>query len=82
MGRLIHITLSAVLLVNFYVITPPMRRLPFASRPFFSSLSYSLLQVIGANDTVNSGAEEDPNSAIAGMPVIQVGESVCWKCGV
>ena len=29
--------------------------------------------VIGANDTVNSGAEEDPNSAIAGMPVIQVG---------
>uniref|UniRef100_A0A7S0DKH4 proton-translocating NAD(P)(+) transhydrogenase n=1 Tax=Amorphochlora amoebiformis TaxID=1561963 RepID=A0A7S0DKH4_9EUKA len=30
--------------------------------------------VIGANDTVNSSAEEDPNSAIAGMPVIQV-----WK---
>jgi NAD(P) transhydrogenase len=30
--------------------------------------------VIGANDTVNSGAEEDPNCAIAGMPVIQV-----WK---
>lgn len=30
--------------------------------------------VIGANDTVNSAAEEDPNSAIAGMPVIQV-----WK---
>lgn len=28
--------------------------------------------VIGANDTVNSGAEEDPDSAIAGMPVIQV----------
>lgn len=28
--------------------------------------------VIGANDTVNSAAEEDPNSAIAGMPVIQV----------
>merc|ERR1712216_332641 len=24
--------------------------------------------VIGANDTVNSGAQEDPNSAIAGMP--------------
>merc|ERR1719188_2848607 len=23
--------------------------------------------VIGANDTVNSGAQEDPNSAIAGM---------------
>lgn len=30
--------------------------------------------VIGANDTVNSAAEEDPTSAIAGMPVIQV-----WK---
>lgn len=30
--------------------------------------------VIGANDTVNSGAEDDPNCAIAGMPVIQV-----WK---
>ena len=29
--------------------------------------------VIGANDTVNSAAEEDPDSAIAGMPVIQVG---------
>jgi NAD(P) transhydrogenase len=30
--------------------------------------------VIGANDTVNSAAEEDPNSAIAGMPVLKV-----WK---
>jgi len=30
--------------------------------------------VIGANDTVNSGAEDDPHCAIAGMPVIQV-----WK---
>jgi NAD(P) transhydrogenase len=28
--------------------------------------------VIGANDTVNSGAETDPDSAIAGMPVIRV----------
>lgn len=33
-----------------------------------------VVMVIGANDTVNSGAEDDPNSAIAGMPVIQV-----WK---
>lgn len=32
--------------------------------------------VIGANDTVNSAAEEDPDSAIAGMPVIQVRLSV------
>jgi NAD(P) transhydrogenase len=30
--------------------------------------------VIGANDTVNSAAEEDPNSNIAGMPVLKV-----WK---
>jgi len=30
--------------------------------------------VVGANDTVNSSAEENPNSAIAGMPVIRV-----WK---
>lgn len=28
--------------------------------------------VIGANDTVNSSAEDDPNSQIAGMPVIRV----------
>ena len=30
--------------------------------------------VIGANDTVNSAALEDPNSVIAGMPVLEV-----WK---
>merc|ERR1712137_1380640 len=30
-----------------------------------------LVMVIGANDTVNSAAEEDPNSIIAGMPVLQ-----------
>lgn len=33
-----------------------------------------LVLVIGANDTVNSAAEEDPNSPIAGMPVLKV-----WK---
>lgn len=31
-----------------------------------------LVLVIGANDTVNSAAEEDPNSIIAGMPVLKV----------
>jgi NAD/NADP transhydrogenase beta subunit len=36
--------------------------------------SVDVTMVIGANDTVNSSAEEDPTSAIAGMPVIQV-----WK---
>ena len=30
--------------------------------------------VVGANDTVNSAAEDDPTSIIAGMPVIRV-----WK---
>lgn len=34
-----------------------------------------LVLVIGANDTVNSGAEEDPNSIIAGMPVLRVWRS-------
>ena len=31
--------------------------------------------VIGANDTVNCAAEDDPNSPIAGMPVLKV-----WDC--
>lgn len=34
-----------------------------------------LTLVIGANDTVNSIAEEDPNSIIAGMPVLKVWNS-------
>ena len=34
-----------------------------------------LCLVIGANDTVNPAAENDPESAIAGMPVIRVWES-------
>ena len=34
-----------------------------------------LVLVIGANDTVNSAALEDPNSIIAGMPVLQVWSS-------
>ena len=33
-----------------------------------------ICMIVGANDTVNSGAEDDPDSAIAGMPVIQA-----WK---
>merc|ERR1712136_450757 len=38
----------------------------------FSDTDFVL--VIGANDTVNSAAQEDPNSIIAGMPVLEV-----WK---
>lgn len=35
-----------------------------------------IVLVIGANDTVNPAAEDDPSSPIAGMPVIQV-----WNAG-
>lgn len=40
----------------------------------------NLTLVIGANDTVNSSAEDDPNSIIAGMPVLRVWKSdqVCY----
>lgn len=38
----------------------------------FASTDVAL--VVGASDTVNCDAEEDPNSAIAGMPVLRV-----WK---
>jgi len=34
--------------------------------------TYDVVVVMGANDTVNSAALEDPNSVIAGMPVIEV----------
>lgn len=38
------------------------------------NIDTDLVLVIGANDTVNSAAQEDPNSIIAGMPVLEV-----WK---
>jgi NAD/NADP transhydrogenase beta subunit len=37
--------------------------------------------VIGANDTVNSAAEEDPESAIAGMPSFFLLDSAVRKNG-
>jgi len=33
---------------------------------------YDVAIVVGANDTVNSAAEEDPDSPLAGMPVVRV----------
>lgn len=46
--------------------------------PYFNLLyvqsETDLTLVIGANDTVNSASQEDPNSIIAGMPVLEV-----WK---
>lgn len=41
-----------------------------------------LTLVIGANDTVNSAAQDDPNSIIAGMPVLQVRVGCGGKGGV
>ena len=38
-----------------------------------------LALVIGASDTVNSDAEDDPDSAIAGMPVVQVRCGACRR---
>ncbi len=39
-----------------------------------------LVLVVGANDTVNSAAEDDPNSIIAGMPVLRVWRSKQARC--
>lgn len=38
--------------------------------------------VLGGNDIVNPGAERDPNSPIAGMPVLKVWEASEYICRV
>lgn len=69
-----------------------MRRLAEAGVPYDMVLemdevnpempNVDVTMVIGANDTVNSAAEEDPDSLIAGMPVIQVSACVTYGCPV
>ena len=44
----------------------------------FSDTDFAL--VIGANDTVNSAAQDDPNSVIAVMPVLEVWEAKQASC--
>merc|ERR1712206_66145 len=53
-------------------IHPVAGRMPDELNEDWDDVDLSL--VIGANDTVNSAAEDDPNSIIAGMPVLKV-----WK---
>merc|ERR1712025_1277268 len=53
-------------------IHPVAGRMPGQLNDDFPDTDLAL--VIGANDTVNSAAEDDPNSIIAGMPVLRV-----WK---
>ena len=47
--------------------------LPYISTDDFKNTDICL--VVGANDTINSAAIEDPNSVIAGMPVLHVWEA-------
>ena len=51
------------------LVTPSHVKLSLFPHPLSS---HDVVQVVGANDTVNSAALEDPNSIIAGMPVLRV----------
>ncbi len=46
----------------------------FHNRTFCLTVTFFVEQVLGANDTVNCSAQDDPDSIIAGMPVLEV-----WK---
>ena len=63
------------------------RHLSFSPPSLLQFASADVALVIGANDTVNLGALKDPNSPIAGMPVLHgaqgmggEGERSCTHC--
>lgn len=49
-----------------------VRRFPLFCLPLTYSLAFDVFLHLVANDTVNSAAIDDPNSQIAGMPVLRV----------
>ena len=64
-----HISSSPIFFLRPYDIVEEMEEI----NDDFADTDLTL--VIGANDTVNSAAEDDPNSQIAGMPVLRVWNS-------
>ena len=48
-----------------------MMRMRMRKTMMVIEMPFRCVQVIGANDTVNSAAEDDPECEIYGMPVIR-----------
>ena len=64
----IRVAVRRRLLPRLPPLSPPSLTLPSRAQDLPET---DLVLVIGASDTVNSDAEDDPDSAIAGMPVIR-----------